>query len=178
MALHHEIPAAARAGAPAAVQEHLPRPAPAAMRGSGAALAAGAGGLHAQVSSGVAQQASRGLERRPWAAPYPCPPSATPRRLQVAQPARDRTLVVYVYSDSDPAYRENLDYFLRVGVAADDPALHYVIVIQAGDSIQATGLPPSLLLAQSSSNVQVLIVACKVRAGCWGWGGAGGGGHY
>ncbi|GAB4815440.1 hypothetical protein N2152v2_002486 [Parachlorella kessleri] len=40
-----------------------------------------------------------------------------------------RTLVVYVFADVDPAYRENLQYFLQVGVV-EDPRVDYVLILQ------------------------------------------------
>lgn len=39
------------------------------------------------------------------------------------------TLVMYVYSDSDPEYRRNLEFFAGFGMAADD-GCDYVIVVQ------------------------------------------------
>lgn len=39
------------------------------------------------------------------------------------------TLVMYVYADSDPEYRRNLEFFVRFGVS-DNDGCEYVIVIQ------------------------------------------------
>jgi hypothetical protein len=39
------------------------------------------------------------------------------------------TLVLYVFSDSDPEYRHNLEFFVRFGIAAGD-GCDYVIVVQ------------------------------------------------
>lgn len=39
------------------------------------------------------------------------------------------TLVVYVYSNTDPEYQANLKYFLKTGVRADD-GCDYVVIIQ------------------------------------------------
>ena len=46
--------------------------------------------------------------------------------------AADATLVVYLYSISDPVYLNNLNYFIRRGVAAND-GCEYIIVVQ-GDA--------------------------------------------
>jgi hypothetical protein len=39
------------------------------------------------------------------------------------------TLVMYIYADSDPEYRRNLEFFVRFGVTAG-PECDYIIVVQ------------------------------------------------
>lgn len=53
------------------------------------------------------------------------------RRLR--EPKAD-TLVVYVFSNTDPEYYANLLFFLRFGVAEGD-GCDYVIIIQTGDEL-------------------------------------------
>jgi hypothetical protein len=50
--------------------------------------------------------------------------------LQIQRPTD--TLVVYIFSNTDPEYANNLRFFLKHGVAADD-GCDYVVVIQTGD---------------------------------------------
>ena len=47
--------------------------------------------------------------------------------------ATDNTLVVHVFSDSDPQYLENLKFFVRYGVS-QDCAVDYVIIVQTNSS--------------------------------------------
>ncbi|KAL6766934.1 hypothetical protein ACKKBG_A37960 [Auxenochlorella protothecoides x Auxenochlorella symbiontica] len=78
--------------------------------------------------------------------------NALPERYQGIRPSslihamgpRDRsTLVVYVYSFTDPEYEGNLRYFLEHGVAADD-GVDYVIVMQEGESVLGETRLPTL----------------------------------
>lgn len=52
------------------------------------------------------------------------------------------TLVVYVYSNTDPEYQANLKYFLKTGVRADD-GCDYVVIIQEGEGVEDTYDLPS-----------------------------------
>jgi hypothetical protein len=45
---------------------------------------------------------------------------------------RREILALYVYSDTDPAYRGNLEVFIRNGVHTDDSA-DYIVVVQVMD---------------------------------------------
>lgn len=51
------------------------------------------------------------------------------------------TLVLYVFSDSDPEYLTNLYVFLRQGIMQDDTADYIIIVQFSGDSQNAAHLP-------------------------------------
>jgi hypothetical protein len=50
------------------------------------------------------------------------------------------TLVVYVFSDTDPQYRGNLEVFIQQGILKDDSADYY-IVVQMKDAAAALDLP-------------------------------------
>jgi hypothetical protein len=50
------------------------------------------------------------------------------------------TLVSYVFADTDPQYRSNLDVFIRQGILQDDSA-EYVIIIQMSDVRDPVDLP-------------------------------------
>ncbi|KAK9808001.1 hypothetical protein WJX73_002333 [Symbiochloris irregularis] len=54
-----------------------------------------------------------------------------------------KTLVVYVYSGSDPEYEDNLRFFLRTAVKEDD-GCDYVIVIQTGANLTEFSNRPAL----------------------------------
>jgi hypothetical protein len=57
-------------------------------------------------------------------------------------PTTADTLVLYLYSNTEPEYIHNLHYFLReaVGAAHDDRA-HYVVIVQTSDDISSIPLP-------------------------------------
>lgn len=44
--------------------------------------------------------------------------------------ARGKTLVVYVFSDTDPEYLENLKFFVQYGVSTLDTSAEFVIILQ------------------------------------------------
>ena len=50
---------------------------------------------------------------------------------------KEPTLVIYLYSHSDPVYQNNLQYFIRRGVSRDD-GNDYVFVIQEGEGSQVS----------------------------------------
>ena len=45
------------------------------------------------------------------------------------RPPQPRTIVVYIYSNTDPEYERNLRFFVEHGVRAGSEC-HYVIVVQ------------------------------------------------
>jgi hypothetical protein len=45
------------------------------------------------------------------------------------------TLVMYIYSDSDPEYRRNLEFFVEFGVTAGSDC-DYIIVVQQVHRVQ------------------------------------------
>ena len=45
------------------------------------------------------------------------------------RPPQPSTIVVYIYSNSDPEYERNLRFFVERGVRGDSDC-HYVIVVQ------------------------------------------------
>ena len=47
------------------------------------------------------------------------------------------TLVTYIFSDTDPEYRENLRFFLRWGIREGDGA-DYIIVLQESENAKVT----------------------------------------
>ena len=47
----------------------------------------------------------------------------------------ERTLVVYLHSNSDPVYQNNMNYFIKHGILAND-GCDYVLVMQGLDSPQ------------------------------------------
>ena len=57
------------------------------------------------------------------------------------------TLIIYIFSDSDPQYIENLKFFVRYGVS-QEAAVHYLIIVQT-DS--ASLVRPFLLAAMSAN---------------------------
>lgn len=44
--------------------------------------------------------------------------------------ARGQTLVVYVFSDTDPEYFENLKFFVQYGVSTLDTSAEFIIILQ------------------------------------------------
>ena len=77
---------------------------------------------------------------------------------------RDRTLVVFHYAEraSDAPQqlqlrRRNLEYFLRIGVV-DDPRVHFILNLAAGNVTEAPGQLPWLSRHQCSEDA-VLAVA-------------------
>ncbi len=67
-----------------------------------------------QLADGGSKPHSRGLQS--WLA------------VRGQAPPADR-LVMYVFSDSDPEYLRNLEFFVAYGMAADDGS-DYVVVVQ------------------------------------------------
>ena len=51
------------------------------------------------------------------------------------------TLVVYIFSNTDPEYANNMRFFLKNGVA-DGDGCEYVIVIQTGEGSKVTLTKP------------------------------------
>ena len=47
----------------------------------------------------------------------------------------ERTLVVYLHSNSDPVYQNNMNYFIKHGILAND-GCDYILVMQGLDSPQ------------------------------------------
>ncbi len=63
------------------------------------------------------------------------------------------TLVVYIFSNTDPEHFDNLKHFLRWGLREGDGA-YYIIVVQDG------GKSPVRLLAESSSASPDIGIVC------------------
>eukprot|EP00884_Botryococcus_braunii_P001513 jgi/Botrbrau1/11362/Bobra.0038s0111.2 len=58
------------------------------------------------------------------------------------QTAAKDTLIMYTYSDSDPEYQKNLEFFVKHGMWEDDPCDYLIIVQQeVGDPKGFEGLP-------------------------------------
>lgn len=56
-----------------------------------------------------------------------------------------RTLVMYVYYEADAVARENLEFFLKVGVGQKaDPLIDYLLIVNGDCSLPLTGLPPNV----------------------------------
>lgn len=47
------------------------------------------------------------------------------------------TLVIYVFSNTDVEYANNLRFFLQFGVAADD-GCDYIVIIQTGEGLEVS----------------------------------------
>jgi hypothetical protein len=68
---------------------------------------------------------------------------ATPRhKRQLADGSWAPTLLVYVFSNTDPEYISNLRFFVKFGMAADD-GVTYIVVVQEtpGEAVSQCGLP-------------------------------------
>ena len=73
--------------------------------------------------------------------------SWTPKWLWASEPKQEQwpeTLVVYIFSNTDPEYFNNLKFFLKWGVREGDGA-YYIIVVQEGGKSPVSlrlALPP------------------------------------
>jgi hypothetical protein len=61
----------------------------------------------------------------------------------------NKTLVVYVYFEKNQLYKDNLQFFLDVGVQERDD-VDYVIVLQGPCTVHVRALPPSFVLPSLS----------------------------
>lgn len=67
----------------------------------------------------------------------------TSRRMMPRRRQSSNTLVIYVYSGSDPEYEANLIFFLREGVQ-DNDGVTYIIAIQNGEGLTELSNKPRL----------------------------------
>ena len=81
--------------------------------------------------------------------------SWTPKWLWASEPKQEQwpeTLVVYIFSNTDPEYFNNLKFFLKWGVREGDGA-YYIIVVQEGGKS-----PVSLRLALPPVNLWLYLL--------------------
>ena len=77
--------------------------------------------------------------------------------IALPQPRKQAdTLVLYIFSNTDAEYENNMRFFLRHGVRADD-GCDYVIVIQTGGTSKVAPQPPGTSSGNDLSSMHGLL---------------------